>query len=136
MFASLYAKLGLGLAALILIGLAAFAIKSGINKIESQGRDIQRLETSLAAEKQARERDVAGLTVLTEGIVAASSARAMDEETLRETIDARNPQPASPGLGRLLDGLRRNVGGQGGSDAPAQRPGGTPPRRAPAPARL
>jgi hypothetical protein len=133
MFAGIYAKLGLGLAVAIFVGLAAFAIKSGINKIERQGQQIEGLTRDLAAEKQARESDVRGLTVLSEGIVAASSARSLDEEVLRDTIDSRNPQPVSDGLSRYLDGLRANDRNPG-APAPAQRPGPAAPRRAPAPA--
>ncbi len=113
MFGSLYAKLGLGLAALILIGLAAFAIKSGIDKIDAQGQQIATLQTALASEKQARERDVAGLTTLAQGMTAAASARGMDEEVLRATIDSQHPSPVSPGLAAFLSGLRARDGASG-----------------------
>jgi hypothetical protein len=125
MLNSLYARLGLGLAALILIGLAAFAIKSGIDKIDRQGRQIANLQRDLAAEKAARKADVAGLTILSQGVVAAASARALDDKLLAETIDAKNPQPVSPGLADFLDGLRKQRpparGGVAGA-APRPRP--------------
>lgn len=108
MFGFSWLKIGLGLGALILIGLAAFAIRSGINKIEAQGARIAGLERDLASEKAARQRDVAGLTTLAQGITAAASARGLDEEVLRNEIDTRNPSPVSPELARFLDGLRRN----------------------------
>jgi hypothetical protein len=129
MFGFSYLKLGLGLGALILIGLAAFALKAMVNKIDKQGQQIATLRGELATEREARKRDVAGLTTLTRGIVAASSARALDEEVLRETIDNRNPQPVSPDLGAFLDGLR----GQGRAPEPDKAPGGAggpPPRGA------
>jgi hypothetical protein len=116
MFGISYLKLGLGLGVAILVALAAFGIKAGINKIDAQGRQISQLKTDLATEKQARERDVRGLTVLSQGITAAASARAIDEKILGETINASNPKPVSPDLGRFLDGLRS-------ADAPPAKPG-------------
>jgi hypothetical protein len=135
MFGSIYAKLGLGLAVAILIGLAVFTIKSGINKIAKQGAQIEALRRDLAAEVEGRKRDVQGLTVLTQGMVGASSARALDEEALRESIDAKNPQPVSPDLGRFLDRLRAGTPeAPAASTAPAgARP--APAGRARAPAR-
>jgi len=132
MFGFSWLKIGLGLGALILIGLAAFAIKAGINKIEAQGKQIANLERNLEAEKQARQRDVAGLTTLARGITAAATARGLDEEVLRNEIDTRNPNPVSPELARFLDGLRRSDRATRAAPA-AGGAGGRPPARAPNP---
>jgi hypothetical protein len=113
-------QVGLAIGALVLLALAGFAIKAGLDKIARQGAQIEALERDLAAEKAARERDVRGLTVLAQGITAAATARGMDDEILRETIDARNPQPVSPDLARFLLGLRER---DAGAAAPAERPG-------------
>lgn len=106
-------KLGLGLGALIFVALVAFGIKVAINKIDRQGQQIAQLQTDLRTEKAARQADVAGLTTLSRGVVAASSARALDDKILAETIDAQHPQPASPGLSHFLDGLRGAPGAAG-----------------------
>jgi hypothetical protein len=108
-------KLGLGIGALILIALFALSIKLGINKIAAQGKEIATLKTDLATEKAARQKDVQGLTVLAQGMIAASSARALDERTLGETINASNPNPVSPDLGAFLDRLRVQAGSNTGS---------------------
>lgn len=133
MFGISYAKLGIGLGIAILIGLAAWGIKAGLDKIADQGAQIERLRTDLAAEKAARENDVRGLTALSQGILAASNARSLDEEVLRETIDSANPQPVSPGLSRFLSGLRANDRAAGAA-APGQRPNGAAPGGASRPA--
>jgi hypothetical protein len=117
MLGSIYVRIGLGLAVAVAIALAFFAVKSAINKIDAQGQEIAMLRTAVASEKAAREKDVAGLTALSQGVVAAASARAIDDKILSETIDAKNPQPSSPGLARFLDGLRA-------SDSAAAAPGG------------
>jgi hypothetical protein len=118
-------KLGLGIAALVMIALFAWTLKAQVNKIADLGGQVQKLKTDLASEQAARQRDVAGLTALSQGIIGASSARSLDEATLRETIDEKNPKPSSPGLAGFIDGLRR-------SDSPppapsaAAHPGGAP----------
>lgn len=111
-------KLGIGFAVLVAIGLFAWAIKSGIDKIEKQGKEIATLKIDLAAEKAARERDVKGLTVLSQGIVDASAARALDERALGETINEGNSTPVSPELAALLGRLRLPAGANPGTAAP------------------
>jgi len=123
MFSSLYAKVGIGLLAAILIGLAAFTLNKMVNKIADQGKQIAQLETDLKTEQDARKADVAGLTTLSRGVVAASSARALDDKVLSETIDAKNPHPSSPELSNFLDGLRREAGSPGPAAKPASRTG-------------
>lgn len=115
-------KIGASLAVIVAIGLLAFAIKSGINKIEKQGKEIATLKIDLATEKAARQKDVQGLTVLAQGMIQASSARAIDEKVLRETIDAKKPTPVSPGLAAFLDRLRLQAGSNPG---PASSPAST-----------
>lgn len=126
-------KLGLGVFALVLIGLAAFGLKAMVNKIDAQGREIAQLHIDLETEKAARRKDVAGLTVLSEGVLAASSARSIDEKILAETIDAKNPQPVSPGLASFLDGLRAaeapSPATPSSGPRPAARSGAQPSRR-------
>lgn len=99
----------------ILIALAALAIWMGIQKIEAQGAKIATLERDLAAAEEARERDNDATAVLVQGLYDAAGARAIDEEILNEALDPCNPEPLSPGLSALLDGLR----GEAGIDAPA-----------------
>lgn len=117
MFGISWPKLGIGFAVLVAIGLAAFGLKAMVNKIDQQGQQIMGLKTELAGEKAARKADVAGLTVLSQGVVAASSARALDDKILAETIDAKNPQPSSPGLAHFLDGLRNSDAASGPANA-------------------
>lgn len=64
------------------------------------------LEVKFETEKQARTRDVAGLTALSSGLVAASSAKQRDQEALSHAIDVQHPQPVSAGLSALLTCLR------------------------------
>lgn len=99
---------------LLLLGLGGFAIKTVFDRIEGNAGKVAQLERDLDAEKKARQADVAGLTTLSKGMVVATSARVVDEEALRETIDAENPRPNSPALGDLLGRLRE-------SDAEANR---------------
>lgn len=91
----------------------ALAVLGGILWINGMRADIARqrtqiaqLSTDLASEKQARARDVAGLTALSSGLVAASSAKQRDQEALSHAIDVQHPQPVSAGLSRLLVCLR------------------------------
>jgi len=96
-------------------------------KIAKQAGQITTLQTDLATEQQARQRDVAGLTSLSSGLLAASSAKDKDQAALQETIDATHPAPVSPGLAALLGCLRAADSGKectaaaraGGSPAPA-----------------
>jgi hypothetical protein len=134
MFSSIYAKLGVGLAVLVAIGLAVFAIHSAIDKIDKQGQQIASLKTELETEKDARKRDVAGLTALSQGVVAAANAHAVDEQILAETIDAKNPKPSSPGLTDFLNGLRASDANRAAPAGPARagppaRPGAAGPVR-------
>jgi hypothetical protein len=134
MFGLSWMKLGIGFAVIVAIGLFAFAINAGIDKIAKQGAQIEALKIELDAEKAARQRDVQGLTTLAEGIIDASSARSLDETALRETIDAHNPKPVSPELAAFLDRLRQPVGASTdpsttGRAGAAARAGATPAGR-------
>lgn len=92
-------------AALVVIGFVLW-IRGMQHKIEEQKVSISHLKDDLAAEQQARQRDVAGLTSLSSGLLAASSAKDKDQAALQETIDATHAVPVSPGLAALLGCLR------------------------------
>jgi len=74
--------------------------------IADQKTQIGTLQTNLQAEQAARKADVAGLTTLSQGLVAASSAKASDQAALTGTIDVANPPAASPALAGFLACLR------------------------------
>jgi uncharacterized membrane protein len=91
----------------------AAAVLSGIlwvhhmqSTIAKQDQQINTLAVNLKAEQQARARDVAGLTTLTQGLARVSADSAKDAQALSETIDAKSPHPVSPELGAFLDRLR------------------------------
>lgn len=112
----------IGVVAVVLIGLAAFAIVHTLDKVADQAAELATVKRDLATEQLARKRDVAGLTVLSQGMLAASAGNAIDERVLSSAIDSKNPSPVSPGLARLLDGLRS---GESRVDAATARPGST-----------
>lgn len=102
--------LGIALAVLSLFGVAVAGIfiRTAFKRVADGAATTARLERDLAAERKAREADVAGLTALSKGMVAATNARVVDERALAETIDDEHPKPVSAGLGRFLDKLRAN----------------------------
>jgi hypothetical protein len=82
------------------------------HEIASQRAALADLRASVAAEKRAREADVAALTTLSRGLVAASSAKTKDQEALSHAIDTQNVQPVSPGLRVFLECLRASEVGR------------------------
>ncbi|MDH7638975.1 hypothetical protein [Sphingomonas oryzagri] len=117
----------------ILIGaacLGAFLWIHGMQTtIADQKTQIGTLQINLSAEQAARKADVAGLTTLSQGLVAASSAKASDQAALTGTIDVANPPAASPALGAFLACLRDADSGNGkpcaASGTGAAAPGAT-----------
>ncbi|WP_420140192.1 hypothetical protein [Sphingomonas sp.] len=97
-------------------------------KIARQDAQINTLAMNLKAEQAARAKDVAGLTALSSGLLAASSAKSADQKALSETIDATNPTPVSAGLASLLGCLRENDNGR--ECATPTRSGGATPTAA------
>ena len=104
------------------IALAVLGAVRWINGMRSdiarQRTQIAQLSTDLASEKQARARDVAGLTALSSVLVAASSAKQKDQDALSHAIDVQHPQPVSAGLSRLLVCLRAADDGRECAAAP------------------
>jgi len=108
--------------------LAGWLYVSGLQRSVADLREKNAsLSSALTSETQARQRDVAGLTILSSGLVAASSAKQKDQEALSNAIDVQRPQPVSAGLSRLIECLRANdqarecapTAGIGGSAATA-----------------
>lgn len=110
-------------AALLVAGIVVIRWQSG--KIDDQAERIATLQLDLKAESQARQRDVAALTLLTRNLIEAHKASAIDREVLSDAIKSHPVQPASPALDALLDGLREADARRAGTAAGA---GGAPPR--------
>lgn len=116
---------GVAIGVVVAFGLWINGMRSTIEELKvSNGY----LKTEIAAEKLARERDVAGLTTLASGLAAASSATKKDNAILQETINVAAPQPATPGLARFIECLR--AGDRGGDCPPAASTGGSPAKPA------
>jgi hypothetical protein len=90
----------------ILIGFVLW-IRGMQSTIADQSSQINKLAVNLRTEQVARAKDVAGLTTLSSGLLAASSAKDKDQAALQETIDAAHPTPVSAGLAALLGCLRQ-----------------------------
>jgi len=89
--------------------LAGWLYVSGLQAtVKEQRGQMYDLSVQLKTETAARQRDVAGLTILSSGLVAASSAKQKDQEALSNAIDVQHPQPVSAGLSRLIECLRAN----------------------------
>lgn len=98
--------------------------------IADQKTQIGTLTVNLQTEQAERKADVAGLTTLSQGLVAASSAKASDQAALSGTIDVANPPAASPALAGFLACLRdADTGGKAcaasGTGATAPGPTGS-----------
>jgi hypothetical protein len=128
-----WAKLAIIAALAFIVGLGVYAVRHTISRLETQAGQIATLERDLKAEQLARKRDVDGLTTLAQGVIAASNARAIDQESLRETIDTKNPQPVSAQLGSFLNCLRQGDR-SGAKCSAASGPGGARPAASGSPA--
>lgn len=93
------------LLALALLGIILW-IHGMQSTIADQKTQIGTLTVNLQNEQAERKADVAGLTTLSQGLVAASSAKASDQAALSGTIDVANPPAASPALAGFLACLR------------------------------
>lgn len=111
-------------AALVILGFVLW-IRGMQSTIAEQRASIAALKLDVATEKQARQRDVAGLTSLSSGLLAASSSKDKDQTALQETIDATHPAPVSAGLAALLGCLRASDDGK--QCAATARTGGPAP---------
>jgi uncharacterized coiled-coil protein SlyX len=89
--------------------------------IAKQAAAIEALDGVLKAERTAREKDVRGLTALTEGLAKVATDNRRDEKALQETINAANPTPVSPALAAFLDRLRRGEAATGADTAAGAR---------------
>ncbi len=93
--------------ALASILMAAYLWIHGMQStIADQKTQITTLTVNLQTEQAQRKADVAGLTTLSQGLVAASSAKASDQAALTGTIDVANPPAGSPALAGFLACLR------------------------------
>jgi peptidoglycan hydrolase CwlO-like protein len=91
--------------AIALIGVVLW-VRGMQSTIEEQREQISDLSGNLKSETAARERDVAGLTALAQGLAAAATTTKRDAQILSETIDAAHPTPSSPALAAFLASLR------------------------------
>ena len=76
-----------------------------VRGLQDMAAQVPILRAEIAAEKQARERDVAALTSLSSGLAKAATNTKRDTQIMTETIGA-TPTPSSPALRAFLDGLR------------------------------
>ncbi|WP_420142800.1 hypothetical protein [Sphingomonas sp.] len=77
--------------------------------IADQAATINTVQADLKAEKAARQRDIAGLTALSQGLGKVAVETKQDAKIVQETVKDANV-PLSPQLGALLDGLRATSG--------------------------
>lgn len=84
----------------------AAAVWWGYSEFIHVQHKLAQTEQALAAEKQAREHDVAGLTALARGQAKVAEQSRTDQKILAETVNASAPQPSSPALVALVNGLR------------------------------
>ena len=120
------ARIIAGLLPFVAAALAVWWVMNLQNRLARAEALAKETAVSLQVERQARARDVAGLSVLAQGTAAASVTTKKEAAILGSVIDAKNPQPVSRGLSDLLHCLAeadagRECAATAGTGGPAAR---------------